>query len=227
MASSVTSGATAGDPAASTGPATGALPSSPHTVTATTSMGADDNVVEGLEVIMGHPGLRASGTVSLSEAMGTTHFALNQAHNVLRLEREDINEERLHLSVWVSLFKQRTTSEKEKAEARQKHLDVMEVLYNRRQAVANKLDAQTQKLLHDTKELYAVAEARANATIKQQEDLNAQAVATAQWEQAVVEQELKLQEKEEQGDLRLERELKALASRAEGPGRDPRHGAGS
>jgi hypothetical protein len=74
---------------------------------------------------------------------------------------------------------------------------VMEVLYNRRQAVANKLDAQTQKLLHDTKELYAVAEARANATIKQQEDLNAQAVATAQWVQAVVEQELKLQEKEE------------------------------
>jgi hypothetical protein len=43
----------------------------------------------------------------------------------------------------------------------------MEVLYNRRQAMANKLDAQTQMLLHDAKELYAAAEARANVTIKQ------------------------------------------------------------
>jgi hypothetical protein len=64
---------------------------------------------------------------------------------------------------------------------RQKHLDVMEVLYSRRQVVADKLDAQTQKLLHDTKELYTTAEAHANATIKQQEDLNTQAMATCQW----------------------------------------------
>jgi hypothetical protein len=34
--------------------------------------------------------------------------------------------------VWVSLLKQLTTSEKEKVEVRQKHLDVMEVLYSRR-----------------------------------------------------------------------------------------------
>jgi hypothetical protein len=32
-----------------------------------------------LEVVMGHPGLRAPGQVSLFEAMGTTHFALRQA----------------------------------------------------------------------------------------------------------------------------------------------------
>jgi hypothetical protein len=37
---------------------------------------------------------------------------------VLHREREDINEEQLCLSVWVSLLKQRTTSEKEKAEVR-------------------------------------------------------------------------------------------------------------
>jgi hypothetical protein len=49
---------------------------------------------------------------------------------------------------------------------RQKHLDMMEVLYNRRLAVADKLDAETPKLLHDTKELYATAEALANATTK-------------------------------------------------------------
>jgi hypothetical protein len=73
-------------------------------------------------------------------------------------------------------------------------------------------------------------QARANATIKQQEDLNTQAVATAQREQAVAEQELKLWDKEEQGYLRLERELKALASRkatiAAGPEGDPCRGAG-
>jgi G:T/U-mismatch repair DNA glycosylase len=66
--------------------------------------GADDNTIEKPKVIMGHPGLRAPGTVSLSEAMGTTHFVLNQAQDVLYWEREDINEERLHLSVWVSLL---------------------------------------------------------------------------------------------------------------------------
>jgi hypothetical protein len=67
-------------------------------------------------------------------------------------------------------------------------------------------------VFHDAKELYTAAEAHANATIKQQEDLNAQVAATAQREQAVAEPELKLREKEEQGNHRLERDLKALAS---------------
>jgi hypothetical protein len=81
--------------------------------------------------------------------------------------------------------------------------------------VADKLDAQTQKLLHDTKELYVAAEAHANATIKQQEYLNAQAAATTQREQAVAERELKLQEKKEHGNIKLEleHELEALTSR--------------
>jgi hypothetical protein len=48
--------------------------------------------------------------------------------------------------------------------------------------VADKLNAQAQKLLNDTKELYAITEARANATIKQQEDLNAQVAVMAQRE---------------------------------------------
>jgi hypothetical protein len=95
-------------------------------------MGAGDNTIEEPEDIMVHPGLRAPGIVSLSEVMGTTHFALNQVHDVLHREREDINEERVHLSVWLSLLKQWTTSKKERAEVRQKHLDVMEVLYSRR-----------------------------------------------------------------------------------------------
>jgi 5-methylcytosine-specific restriction endonuclease McrBC regulatory subunit McrC len=132
MASSTTSGAAVGDPAASTCPTAGAPPSPPRMMTGTTSMGADDNAIEEPEDIMRHPGLRAPEIVSLSEVMGTTHFALNQVHDVLRREREDINEERVHLLVWLSLLKQRTTSKKERAEVRQKRLDVMEVLYSRR-----------------------------------------------------------------------------------------------
>jgi hypothetical protein len=49
----------------------------------------------------------------------------------------------------------------------------MEILYSRSSVVADKLDTKTQKLLHNAKELQAIAEAHANATIKQQEDLNA------------------------------------------------------
>jgi hypothetical protein len=130
-ASLVMSEAAASDPATSTGPAAGAPSSPPQMAAATASTGADDNAVEEPEVILRHPGNRAPGDVSLSEVMGTTHFALNQAHNVLRREREDINEEQLCLSVWVSLLKQWTTSEKEKADARQKLLDMMEILFTR------------------------------------------------------------------------------------------------
>jgi hypothetical protein len=73
----VTSEAVAGDPATWTSLVVGASSSLPHMAAATASVGTDNNTVEELKVIMGHPGLRASGTVSLSEAMGTTHFALN------------------------------------------------------------------------------------------------------------------------------------------------------
>jgi hypothetical protein len=132
MASPVTSGAAAGDPATSIGPTAGAPPSPPRMVAATTMTGTDDNAIEEPKVIMGHLGLWASRTVSLSEVMGTSHFALYQVHDVLRREKEDINEEWLRLSVWVSLLKQWMTSEKEKAKARQKSLDVMEVMYSRR-----------------------------------------------------------------------------------------------
>jgi hypothetical protein len=133
----------ASGPAASTAPAVGAPSSPTKMVAATASAGADDNAVEEPKVIMGHPGLRESGTISLSEVMGTTHFALNQAHDVLHRKREDTNEERLRLSVWVSLSKKWTTCKREKAEVRQKCLDKMEILYSRRQVVVDKLDAQS------------------------------------------------------------------------------------
>jgi hypothetical protein len=43
--------------------------------------------------------------------------------------------------VWLSLLKKQTASEKEKAEVRQKRLDVMEIQYSRRQAMADKINA--------------------------------------------------------------------------------------
>jgi predicted HTH domain antitoxin len=184
--------AAAGDLATSTGPVASAPSSPPQMATATASAGTNDNAAEEPDAILGHPGLRLPGAVSLSEVMGMTHFALNQVHDVLTRSREDINEERLCLSMWVSMLKQQTTSMKEKVEVRQKHLDMMEILFTRRQAVADKLDTQAKKLLNNAKELYATAEAHASATIKQQEDLNAQAAAMVQQEQAVADQELKL-----------------------------------
>jgi hypothetical protein len=108
----------AGDPTALTSLTAGAPSPPPQMATATASAGADDNAVEEPEVIMGHPGLRAPGAVSLSEAMGMTHFMLNQVHDVLRRKREDISEERRCLFMWVSLLNKRTTSKKEKAEVR-------------------------------------------------------------------------------------------------------------
>jgi hypothetical protein len=46
-----------------------------------------------LEVILGHPMLRALGDVSLDEAMGTAHWVLTQAQNVLRRESGGIVDE--------------------------------------------------------------------------------------------------------------------------------------
>jgi hypothetical protein len=132
VASLAMNGTAIGDPTASTSPVASAPSSLPQMAAATTSAGADDNTVEESEVIMGHHGLRAPGTISLFEVMGTSHFVLNQVHDVLRREREDINEEWLRLLMWVSLLKKWMTSEKEKAEARQKCLIVVENLFGRR-----------------------------------------------------------------------------------------------
>jgi hypothetical protein len=46
-----------------------------------------------LEVILGHPMLRAPGDVSLDEAMGTARWVLTQAQNVLRRESGGIVDE--------------------------------------------------------------------------------------------------------------------------------------
>jgi uncharacterized protein (DUF3084 family) len=62
------------------------------------------------------------------------------------------------------------------------------------------------------KDLYVAAEAHAEATIKQQADINTRASVMAQREEAVADRELTLWEKEEQVNLRLDHELETLAS---------------
>jgi hypothetical protein len=90
------------------------------------------------------------------------------------------------------MLKERTTIEKVRAEARQHHLDVREELLNRLQAAINSHDLDSQKMLADAKELYASAEARANSTIKQEEELVARVHAIVERQQVVDELEQKL-----------------------------------
>jgi hypothetical protein len=148
---------TVGDLAASTDPTGGASPSTAV---------ADDNVAVGESGgILGHP-IRAPGDVSLDKAMGTAHWALTQAQDVLHKESGGINDERWRLLLWASMLKERTTIEKARVEARRQHLDMREELLNRLQTAINRHDRNTQKMLADAKVLYASAEARANNTIK-------------------------------------------------------------
>jgi hypothetical protein len=64
------------------------------TTTTTDVATACDGDGNKLEVVTGHPGLCAPRHISLYEAMGTTHFMLRQAQDVLQREWADIEEER-------------------------------------------------------------------------------------------------------------------------------------
>jgi hypothetical protein len=88
---------------------------------------------------------------------------------------------------------------------------VREELLNRLHTAINSRDSQ--RMLAEAKELYASAEARANNTIKQAEELSVRVRAVEEREQAVDELEQKLQEREALDDLRIERELACLATR--------------
>jgi hypothetical protein len=79
---------------------------------------------------LGHPLLRSSGDVSLDEAMCTVRWALNQAHDVLHRESDDIHDEHQCLLLWTTMLKRRTTSERAMAQVRQQHLDAREDLLN-------------------------------------------------------------------------------------------------
>jgi hypothetical protein len=99
------------DPAASTGPAGGAFPS---------SVAVDDDItMEEPGLILGHPMLRAPRDVSLGEAMGMARWVLTQAQNVLHRESGGIVDERRRLLLWSSMLKERTMAERVRVEARQ------------------------------------------------------------------------------------------------------------
>jgi hypothetical protein len=80
------------------------------------------------------------------------------------------------------MLKKQTASEKQKAVVAREWLDEKQSLLAKDEIAIGELDAQVQKLMEGAKELYAQAEARADTTIKQQEDLNAQATAMAHQE---------------------------------------------
>jgi hypothetical protein len=111
-----------------------------------------------------------------------------------------IVDERRHLLQWASMLKERTT-----AEARQQHLDMRKEMLNRLQTAINSRDHDSQRMLAEAKELYTSAEARANGTIRQAEQLVVRVRA--------IELEQKLQEREALNDLKLECELACLATR--------------
>jgi hypothetical protein len=57
------------------------------------------------------------------------------------------------------LLKERTTTERARAETRQQHLEMREELLNRLQTAINNRDHDSQKMLAEAKELYASTEA--------------------------------------------------------------------
>jgi hypothetical protein len=89
---------------------------------------------------------------------------------------------------------------------------VREELLNTLQTAINSPDRDSQNMLADAKELYALAVARAKSTIKQVNELVVRGHAIEEWEQAVDELEQKLQEREALDDLKLERKLVGLAT---------------
>jgi hypothetical protein len=108
------------------------------------------------------------------------------------------------------MLKERTTIEKVRAEARHQHLDVREELLNKLQDPINNRDRDSQKMLADGMEMYASAEAQANSTIKQEEELGTHVHVVVEREGAVDELEQKLQKREVLDDLRLECKVAGL-----------------
>jgi hypothetical protein len=103
------------------------------------------------------------------------------------------------------MLKRTTVSERAAAWARQQGLDLqVEAIIQR--------NVDSQRALADVQELYASAEARASAVIKQ-EDLAMRARQVNQWAREVEELEGLLQEWEELDDITLRHELEALSTR--------------
>jgi hypothetical protein len=141
-----------------------------------------------------------------------TLFALHQLWDVLQQERRGLYEEQQRLMEGGSLLKKRTASEKEKVAEKWERLNKMEVMLNQEEVAIGLLDAQGQTLMEKAKDLYANVEAHADATIKQQEDLNGHTITVSHREWMVAEWEQEVREKEEEVTGTLERECSVLSS---------------
>jgi hypothetical protein len=113
--------------------------------------------------------------------------------DILQRERRGLDEEQQCLMEWGSLLKKRTTSEKERATEKWARLNKMETMLNQEEVTISLLDVEAQELMEKAKELYATAEARTDANLKTQEDLNGQVIGLAQREWMVVAQEEELE----------------------------------
>jgi hypothetical protein len=107
---------------------------------ASTSMVAGNDIAEEPEVVHGHPFLKAPGGISLDEAMGTAHWVLNQVHEVLHREHRYVDDKCRRLLLWASMLKERTTSKKARAQARERHLNTREELLEGQRASINELN---------------------------------------------------------------------------------------
>jgi hypothetical protein len=145
------------------GSSAGASSSRPQMGAAFTMAVDGNDIMEEPEVILRHPLFRAPGDASLDEAMGIAHWVLNQAHEVLHLECDDVYAEHQCLLLWASMLKKRIASKRVRAHVQQWHLE-------RRWAAINELDTASQKVLSNAKEIYASAEACVNTTIQQMEE---------------------------------------------------------
>jgi hypothetical protein len=134
--------------------------------TATNSIAISDDALEEPEVVMGHLDLGALGQVYVLEVVDTALFALQQAWDVFLREQKDLDDERARLLTWGSMLKKWTTSEKQKAVARQQWLDKKGSLLAKEEVAIGELDTKACKLMESAKELYAQVEGHVNTTIK-------------------------------------------------------------
>jgi hypothetical protein len=79
-------------------------------------------------------------------------------------------------------------------------------------ALINQHNGDSQRMLADTKELYASAEAHANTLIKREEDLTTRVRTIDERSQSSEQLEERLLEREELDDLNLNHELEGLAT---------------
>jgi hypothetical protein len=161
---------------------------------------------EGIEVVLRHPTPYAPGDISVGEVVSTAHQALSQAQRVLHREGENLADERRRLQLWANMLKRTMVPERVAARARQHGFD-MQV-----EAIAQR-DGDSWRALADAQELYVLAEARANAVTKQEEELVVRARRVNQRERELEKLEGLLQEREELDDITLRCELEALGTR--------------